>query len=142
MRPLPNVWLGVSVEDQETANLRIPALLDTPAAVRWLSCEPLLGLISLPGLFPSDSEVLSPLGSPRRPTVDWVVVGGESGPCARPMHPEWARNLRHQCQSAGVPFLFKQWGEWNSTLRLRVGKKAAGRELDGRTWDEYPGGAA
>ena len=167
--PLFNAWLGVSVEDQRTADLRIPALLDTPAAVRWLSCEPLLGRTWLTGLLPSDSEVLSPLGSHRRPTVDWVVVGGESGPNARPMHPSWALSLRDQCVAASVPFLFKQWGEWKPTERLgagvlddpreayaevvddgklqfiewrrimcRVGKKAAGRELDGRTWDEYP----
>ena len=167
--PLLNAWLGVSVEDQRTADLRIPALLDTPAAVRWLSCEPLLGHTWLTGLLPSDSEVLSPLGSHRRPTIDWVVVGGESGPNARPMHPSWALSLRDQCVAASVPFLFKQWGEWKPTERLgagvlddpreayaevvddgklqfiewrrimcRVGKKAAGRELDGRTWDEYP----
>jgi protein gp37 len=142
--PLPNVWIGVSVEDQKRAELRIPALLDTPAAVRFLSCEPLLGPVDL-------SAWLSGIG--------WTIVGGESGPGARPMHPEWARSLRDQCRTAGVAFHFKQWGEHapRCTLALcghpcscngtnashpvevrRVGKKAAGRELDGRTWDEFP----
>ena len=109
--PLPNLWLGVSVEDQATADLRIPALLDTPAAVRWLSCEPLLGPVDITGYLCSagGSEF-----------VDWVVVGGESGPRARPMHPAWARSLRDQCQAAGVPFHFKQAGsvlarEWGCT---------------------------
>jgi protein gp37 len=95
--PLSNVWLGVSVENQQWADIRIPALLDTPAAVRFLSCEPLLGPINL--------------GEPADTRVDWVIVGGESGRGARPMHPDWARSLRDQCTAAGVPFLFKQWGE-------------------------------
>jgi protein gp37 len=154
--PLPNVWLGVSVEDQKWADIRIPALRGTPAAVRFLSCEPLLGPIELDGLR----------------AIDWVIVGGESGRGARPMHQEWANMIREQCAAAGVPFLFKQWGEWTPTgslatghvapgeyhgelvddgkypelrwrrLYRRVGKKAAGRELDGRTWDEYPAGVA
>lgn len=121
---LPNVWLGVSVENQQWADIRIPALLGTPAAVRWLSCEPLLGHVDLfgplqnghrpsltywltgrPGVNPED---LLEIG----PKVDWVVVGGESGVHARPMHPQWARTIRDQCQQAGVPFLFKQWGNW------------------------------
>lgn len=96
--PLPNVWLGTSVEDQARADERIPHLLATPAAVRWLSCEPLL------------SHVL--IGFDWLRNLDWIVVGGESGPGARPMHPDWARSLRDQCAAAGVPFLFKQWGEW------------------------------
>ncbi len=155
---LPNVWLGVSVEDQDRANLRIPALIDTPAAVRWLSCEPLLGPVDLRR---TDKDALVDGG------IDWVVVGGESGHGARPMAPHWARDLRDQCTSAGVPFFFKQWGEWapngfrgigdfrgkellsgpvlddmgHREVIERVGKKAAGRELDGRTWDEYPSGA-
>jgi len=77
--------------------------------------------------------------------LDWVIVGGESGPGARPTHPDWARSIRLQCQAAGVPFFFKQWGEWGPQDRgggvwgmARVGKKAAGRELDGRTWDDFP----
>ena len=100
--PLPNVWLGVSVEDQQRANLRIPALLDTPAAVRWISAEPLLGPVSLFANTKLDNGTL----------LDWVVVGGESGPGARPMHPAWARALRYECTTNGIPFLFKQWGDW------------------------------
>ncbi len=142
--PLPNVWLGVSVEDQQRADLRIPALLDTPAAVRWLSCEPLLGPV----------DVINGLGDSWLTGIDWIVVGGESGPGSRPMHPEWARSLRDQCDVAGVPFLFKQWGshrpsDVGTIVRNGVrypmvpsGKRAAGRELDGRTWDEYPQGAS
>lgn len=95
--PLPNVWLGVSVEDQHRADERIPDLLATPAAVRWISAEPLLGPVDLKGS-----------------KLDWVVCGGESGPHARPMHPDWARSLRDQCAAAGVPFLFKQWGEYHT----------------------------
>lgn len=124
--PLPNVWLGVSVEDQKTASERIPVLLNTPAAVRWVSAEPLLGAVDLTciGYSPADSDwtycwdALSGFrankcgGTEGNPKLDWVVVGGESGKDARPMHPEWARSLRDQCAAAGVPFLFKQWGEW------------------------------
>lgn len=166
--PLPNVWLGVSTEDQKWADVRIPALLDTPAAVRFISAEPLLGPIDLRDHLPHFTD----LGSP--PSLDWVIVGGESGHNARPMHPAWATSLRDQCAAAEVPFLFKQWGEWTpigpdevtgrDTVHLdaangkgtyyahryrpgvnqmaRVGKKAAGRQLDGRTWDGYPGDAA
>lgn len=169
--PLPNVWLGVSAEDQTTATERIRPLLQTPATVRWVSFEPLLGHIDF---HPSWVKV---------PRIDWVVAGGESGPGARPMHPEWARYLRDQCRAALVPFFFKQWGEYidphdspdtilpdvkdtplpewpgfvfvsdggeviqkQSQMRdnvryrrmQRVGKKAAGRLLDGREWNEYP----
>jgi protein gp37 len=158
--PLPNLWLGVSVEDQKRADLRIPALIDTPAAVRWLSMEPLLGPVDLDR---TDKDALVDGG------IDWVVVGGESGPGARPMHPQWARDLRDQCSAAEVPFFFKQWGEWapngwraigyldpkrerlvgepvddlgHREVIQRMGKKAAGRVLDGRTWDEYPATAA
>lgn len=149
---LPNVHLVVTAEDQQRALLRIPALLDTPAAVRGVSLEPLLG--------PIDLNVSSFIGGNWLKGLDWVIVGGESGPGARPMHPDWARSLRDQCTAAGVSFLFKQWGEWvaedqspediilpgKSTRHwgddapgvYKVGKKAAGRELDGRTWDEYP----
>ncbi|MEU4558576.1 phage Gp37/Gp68 family protein [Actinoplanes sp. NPDC023936] len=146
--PLPNVWLGVSVEDQARAKLRVPALLHTPAAVRWLSCEPLLGPVSLIPWLNGGVGTVAPAD------LDWVVVGGESGPRARPVHPDWARALRDECIAAGVPYFFKQWGEWAplvpgvnpgkeiraypGALIQRVGKKAAGRELDGRTWDEYP----
>lgn len=132
--PLPNVWLGVSVENQQWADIRIPALLDTPAAVRFLSCEPLLGPVDITG------DLCTAGGSEQ---VDWVIVGGESGAGARPMHPDWARSIRDQCVTDGVPFLFKQWGAWRCVDEekpcfARVGKHKAGRELDGRTWDEYP----
>lgn len=172
--PLPNVWLGTSVENQKWADVRIPALLDTPAAVRFLSCEPLLGSLDL-FTEPCDHVRYSCHDIGCWKALDWVIVGGESGPHARPMHPAWARGLRDQCVSAGIAFHFKQWGEWApvfgatgqgginvlhhptgrvvnlttdgkpSTGRpghpmVRVGKKAAGRELDGRTWDEYPNG--
>lgn len=113
--PYENVWLGVSVEDQAAADERIPLLLQTPAAVRWISAEPLLGPIDLPGLFYYGTERTGgvvPLRDRGHAQLDWVVVGGESGPNARPMHPAWARSLRDQCAAAGVPFLFKQWGEW------------------------------
>lgn len=181
--PLPNVWLGVSIEDQRRADERVPILLDTPAAVRWVSAEPSLGPIDLMMI-----NRQSPLGSmsalpcePGGTYLDWVVIGGESGPGARPMHPDWARSLRDQCAAAGVPFLFKQWGEWEPALdrdrddpdwrrdyrndyadrgksrwlnlaggrgfhgdRLhvmrRVGKRAAGRHLDGVLHDAYPEG--
>lgn len=152
--PLPNVWLGVSVEDQATADERIPLLLQTPAAVRFLSCEPLLGPIDL-NRIPIPRGTVECAGG-QLPPVDWVIAGGESGPKARPSHPQWFTSLRDQCASAGVPFFFKQWGEWlgaeqdgginargeqvlNATSgAVRVGKKAAGRLLDGRTHDEYP----
>ena len=113
--PLPNVWCGISCEDHDTADERIPILLDTPAAVRFISAEPLLGPIEL-----------APFGG-----LDWVIVGGESGAGARPMDLEWVRSLRDRCTAAGVPFFFKQWGGRTP--------KAGGRELDGRTWDEMPG---
>lgn len=133
---LPNVWLGTSIESDRYA-FRADHVRATPAAVRWLSLEPLLG----------------PLPSLNLEGIDWVVVGGESGPGARPIHPEWVREIRDRCIAAGVAFHFKQWGEWHpggdpgergttvvdGTVRMaRVGKKAAGRVLDGRTWDEYP----
>jgi protein gp37 len=127
--PLPNVWIGVSVENQEAADKRIPILLDTPAAVRWISAEPLLGPVDLTPKADMTYQRLSewygpngfdPTGSqPRKdrrngyfPRLDWVVVGGESGDGTRPMHPDWALSLRDQCAAAGVPFLFKQWGDW------------------------------
>lgn len=127
--PLTNVWLGVSVEDQRRANERIPILLDTPAAIRWISAEPLLGPVSLRTVAFTKSDrgfvdaltgetqhpetrALYPDRYPPTSRIDWVVAGGESGPDTRPMHPDWARALRDQCAAAGVPFLFKQWGEW------------------------------
>lgn len=118
--PLPNLWLGVSVEDQGTADERIPLLLQTPAAVHWISAEPLLGETRLDLFlqkFPS-SALLSGRVTPDMPdwtrigstSLDWVVVGGESGPGARPFHLEWARDLRAQCRASGVPFFLKQLG--------------------------------
>lgn len=215
---LPNVWLGVSVEDQAAADERIPMLLETPAAVRWVSAEPLLGPVDIGrwleptgvtcmDVCPDDRFVdkdgheqievngcMEPIcrhcGLVATWTgyddgLDWVVVGGESGKDARPMHPEWARSLRDQCAAAGVPFLFKQWGEWvprsscyhtfedgsdlasidpgasrwpcvrlterghngrslahsgegDHAYMQRIGKKAAGRLLDGMKHDRYP----
>ncbi len=196
-----NVWLGVSVEDQKTADERIPILLQTPAAVRFVSIEPMLGAIDL-------TKWLSPCSyycahdekdfdnwieqnpdaegyeyyminhHPGKPEIHWIIVGGESGSRARPMHPDWVRSIRDQCQSAGIPFMFKQWGEWlpgeriegDSTYRrcdngeiysttrnyqrdnfgthtdknsgklitLKIGKKNAGRMLDGQIHNEYP----
>lgn len=108
--PLPNVWLGISAENQQWADIRIPELLDTPAAVRWVSAEPLLGPIDLDNC--GGYQAVTPKPFPGLTYLKWVVVGGESGPKARPMHPDWARSLRDQCQEAGVPFLFKQWGEY------------------------------
>ncbi len=117
--PLPNVWLGVSAEDQERADERIPHLLDTPAAVRFVSAEPLLGPIEFDHLLGSTVDAIRGrsfeqiFGDDETPRLDWVIVGGESGPKARPMHPDWARDIRDQCKAAGIPFFFKQWGEWH-----------------------------
>lgn len=159
MLPLPNVWLGVSAEDQKRADERIPDLLATPAAVRWVSAEPLLGPLDLRRMRPDGinytldaltgrGEHLLGMNGKTSP-LDWVVAGGESGKPARPMHPDWARSLRDQCKAAGVAFHFKQWGEWTpfgmidqpAYHPVRVGKARAGRMLDGVTHDEYPGGA-
>jgi protein gp37 len=196
--PLPNVWVGVSVEDQTAAHERIPFLLRIPAAVRWLSCEPLLGPVDLTAI-PTQGPDPIPMNVLRRPSVfaphiHWVVAGGESGPLARPMHPDWPRGLRNQCAHAGTPYLMKQLGEWGPsgqhpgtgepvyltfpdpgawlgpgasglaqgdrfldasgkavrsgadaegaaypvTALRRIGKKAAGRLLDGRVHEAYP----
>ena len=124
---LPNVWLGTSIENQKWADVRIPHLLRTPAAVRFLSCEPLLGPINL-DLLTLRAE--GPELYTRAEYIGWVIVGGESGPEHRPMNPEWARSLRDQCVAAEVPFFFKQWGGRTP--------KTGGRDLDGRTWDEMP----
>lgn len=116
---LPNVWLGVSIEDQDTANERLPLLAQMPAAVRWISLEPLLARVSLEDAVrqPSIQSLCNPQRESveLRHTVDWVVVGGESGNQARPMHSDWARLLRDQCIAGNVPFLFKQWGEWSTS---------------------------
>jgi protein gp37 len=153
--PLPNVWLGVSVEHQDAANERIPLLMQTPAAVRWISAEPLLEEIIV---FSIDGPLYIPDGM--KSPLHWVVVGFESGARARPGHPDWARSLRDQCAAVEVPFLFKQWGEWvhrplvedtrsdppaslcylpeHKATYAKVGKKAAGRLLDGVLHDGYP----
>jgi protein gp37 len=117
-----NVWLGVSVENQ-SYTWRIEHIQRTPATIKFLSIEPLLSSISL------DAALFE--------AIQWVIVGGESGPRARPMKPEWVYEIRNQCKKYCVPFFFKQWGTFDSSGE-RVGKKAAGRILDGRTWDEVP----
>lgn len=158
-----NVWAGTTVEDQTRADERIPHLLRIPARVRFLSCEPLLGPVDLKSARAFDVPIYGDCGGyPPPPRIDWVIAGGESGPGARPMHPDWARSLRDQCAAAGVPFLFKQWGEWapgtnfadhipsgtccdfDGTLKTdaqrvwKVGTKAAGRLLDGVEHNAFP----
>ncbi|MDE0406878.1 MAG: phage Gp37/Gp68 family protein [Alphaproteobacteria bacterium] len=123
--PWGHVWIGASAENQKTLNERIVPLLETPAAVRWLSAEPLLEEIEV---FNMDGPV--DLFDGEDSPLHWVVCGGESGPGARPMDPHWARCLRDQCVGADVPFFFKQWGG--------VNRKRTGRVLDGRTWDQMP----
>ena len=147
--PLPNVHVGTSVEDQERT-FRIDALLRTPAAVRFLSMEPLLGPTSIARWIDPEREcncrVPAMEGAGQhasgcrcfsQPEVGWVIVGGESGPGARPMDADWVRKLRDECVAAGVPFHFKQWGS-HGPDGTPMHKKAAGRVLDGRTWDEAP----
>jgi protein gp37 len=150
-QPKPNVWLGVSVEDQDAADERIPLLLQVPAAVRFLSCEPLIGPVDFAKVPVGEAGFDYTMND----TIHWVICGGESGPGARPMHPDWARSLRDQCASAGVPFFFKQWGEYAPHMEAKieigvgykgigysmakVGKKKAGRILDGSTYDGFPG---
>lgn len=187
--PYRNVWIGVSVEDQAAADARVPLLLRCPAAVRWISAEPLLGPVDLrPWLARTKHPGPDGIFSDRtgiEGRLHWVVAGGESGVDARPMNPDWARSLRDQCNDVGVPFLFKQWGEWRPPqageqfntaygraqripaflvdpdaarvrcfypqddtagrpessawkAMLRVGKRKAGRELDGVLHDAYP----
>lgn len=132
--PLANVWLGVSVEDQRRANERIPILMETPAAVRFLSCEPLLRKVDLGRWLPWDSHRKNMPEFTRNPNYrhafDWVIAGAESGPGARPMDDDWARSLRDQCQAAGVPFYFKQ--------RVHAGHKELAPFLDGRQWLQFP----
>jgi protein gp37 len=167
----PNVWLGTTAENQEEADRRIPALLGTPAAKRFISAEPLLGSMRIDYIDRGPRGRVYPLagmeamrtrypdggtGDFSAPTridgkIDWVIVGGESGHGARPMHPTWARSLRDQCHAAKVPFFFKQWGAWYPDAllytdlegrcpppKMLIGKKAAGRLLDGREWSEHP----
>ena len=158
----PNVWAGTSVESGKYLP-RLDVLAKVPAKVRFVSVEPLLGLVDLRPWLPMPispevrEELLSiygPEGLPpgsinsriRNLTLDWVIAGGESGSNARPPQPDWFRAIRDDCQAAGVPFFFKQWGEWSpndlcdpeTELIHRVGKKAAGAVLDGREWREFP----
>lgn len=131
----PNVWAMTSVESQKWAEKRIPFLLDVPAQVHGLSVEPLLEPVSL---------------EPWIERLDWVIVGGESGEKARPMHPSWVRKIRDLCAEYDVAFFFKQWGQWKpksrrydentsiSAIMEKVGKKKAGRKLDGKTWSQFP----
>lgn len=134
--PLPpeNVWVGASVENQSYACRRIPQLIDIPAKVRFLSMEPLLGKTSLRWMYAPDGykkwpKPLEPLECLKH--IQWVIVGGESGPGARPMKYEWVTQILDECREAGTAFFFKQWGGIN--------KKASGRMLDGRTWNQVPG---
>lgn len=143
-----NVWLGTSVENQTVAEKRLPFLLKNAAAVRFLSCEPLLGELDLTGWFNRRGFQ----------SIDWIIAGGESGGSSRPMHPDWAISLLRQCQQFDVPFHFKQWGNWapadltNALVTrtvfeldherpvemVRLSKKLAGRVLEGTTWDDVP----
>jgi protein gp37 len=143
-----NVWLGTTVENQILAEKRLPFLLRIPAAVRFLSCEPLLGKLNLRQWFRKKNFY----------PIDWIIAGGESGGGSRPMHPDWPADLLNQCQAFDVPFHFKQWGQWvpvqlvasPSRARLielkderpvemvRLTKELAGRLLEGTTWDEMP----
>ncbi|MDH7640539.1 phage Gp37/Gp68 family protein [Sphingomonas oryzagri] len=161
--PLANVWLGVSAENQHWLMQRACDLVETPAAIRFLSCEPLLTELDIePFVLPVSRWNSGWLNNyPRhypKHRIDWVIVGGESGHGARPVHPDWVRGLRNQCSAAGVPFLFKQWGEhiaepapdakWPDGMPVpadlepvvfkRVGKKVAGRLLDGVQHDGMP----
>jgi len=150
--PLPNVWLGVSTERQQEADERIPHLLQTPAAVRFISAEPLLGPIDLMMLGKGGDKVTDALqgcigtsvgdgeydGARPCAKLDWVIVGGESGPGARRMEARWVRDIHSQCADASVPFFFKQWGAHDPDTFDVVGKKAAGRLLDGKEHNAMP----
>ena len=177
----PHVWLGTSAGTQKTAEQNIPHLLATPAMRRFVSCEPMLEPVDLTNMPLANGDArhrwnalmgkatphcISEDGSHEYSVtidqsaynrLDWVICGGESGPKARPMHPDWARSLRDQCRDADVPFFFKQWGEFEAdqvgpeqtqssqhppshVAFRKVGKKAAGRKLGGREWNEVPHG--
>jgi protein gp37 len=157
-RPPENVWIGVTVENQYMADARIRELIEIPALVRFLSCEPLLEPLDLSYW----------LTDPIVPQLDWVICGGETGDKkddVRAMHPKWAQSLRDQCGEVGVPFFFKQWGDWahmperahlkgvcaeewrrlesdmdgiRPALMFRVGKAKSGNLLDGKEWGEFP----
>lgn len=171
-QPLNNIWIGVSCEDQQTANERIPLLLQVPAAIKFLSCEPLLGPIDLTSIDHPNIEydyLNSLTGEVHVNTtgrkdyfpyhINWVIVGGESGRKARPMHPDWVHSLRDQCQVEKIPFFFKQWGEWlhesqgadiygtkgtilidiqNQIKYKKVGKANSGNHLDGKQYLNFP----
>jgi len=165
-----HVWLGTTVENQKYADQNIPHLLKHDSAVRFISAEPLLGPIDLSSIDVTGYEEVLPLGAAwlgrledgeeeHQRRIDWVIAGGESGPHARPSEVKWFRGLRDQCVAAGVPFLFKQWGEWrgveignaeswpdaqrfewpSGAVNVRKGKKVAGRHLDGALHDGFPG---
>jgi protein gp37 len=165
LRTLPNVWIGVTAEDQEQADRRIPHLLETPAAVRFVSCEPMVGPVGFdddwlartcvkcgsmdfhscknsgPQCWEASEEYEGDTcGCTESTGIDWVICGGESGPGARPMNPDWARGLRDECQAAEVPFFFKQWGDLSHTLNYfyDVDSKRGGDFVDGRKWQEFP----
>lgn len=178
--PLKNVWLGVTAENQETANERIPILLDTPASLRFVSVEPMVGSINLDMMIVQDTgrfrgivsslmgkktlwDTKNLIGEEDINKLDWVICGGESGPKARPIDPEWIKSLRDQCRFTDTPFFFKQWGEYidlsqvtspdlqikgdtysllsNGALTLwRCGKKAAGNMIDGEIIEMFPSG--
>ena len=137
---MPNVWLGATAQNQATADERIPCLLDTPAAVRFVSFDPLLGNVDMVN---SKRDYLGPLGRSNGPVIqrgiDWVICGGESGPGARPMHPDWVRSLRDQCQAAGVPFFFRQWGEWWPIHETGIPRCDEEEELSPFTWVDLAG---
>lgn len=140
----PNLWLGVTAENQARADERIPILLSIPAAVRFVSVEPMLGPVDLnrAGAIWADmnGSIRPEYQQPCR-TIDWVICGGETGPGARPMHPDWARSLRDQCKSASVPFFFKSMGDWwRNTHGYARCDKIQSRYLDGVEYGEYPEG--
>ena len=126
---MSNIWIGTSVENQEMADMRVPALMKIPAAKRFLSIEPLLDVVDI-GLFGTVPKDISQSYKLVYEMIDLVIVGGESGPKARPMNPNWVRIIRDQCIESATPFFFKQWGGRN--------KKKAGRLLDDREWNEMP----
>lgn len=164
--PIPNIWLGVTAENQEQANKRVPVLLKTPAAKRFVSVEPMLERVDFAKITLTVEDgyfgdclrwyLKSNCAVKDYPTIDWVICGGESGPGARPMNPQWARDLRDQCVNANVPFYFKQNGEYVSVSEVegpgahytfddartvrRTGKRRAGRTLDGKEWNQIPEG--
>lgn len=138
--PLPNVWIGTSVENQQTADERIPQLLQIPAAVRFLSCEPLLGNVDLKNIKHELSVINALTGYDEtlkhnsNNKLHGVICGGELGSKARPMHPDWARKLRDDCKAAGVPFFFNQWGEWITADEMPIEYYKQFRSGTGKPW--------